>query len=342
MRTHRPWKPTGFEPLEDRVVPAQAVVPPLFDVSFVIPAEIQQLQPVKLAFNSFIADYTRAVQQILLAPGSDGSINPVANRQAFNEAVTIALTRLDNSVISAVASTNPANSQQLAAEIQQAILGEDPQSLASRLAALPNPPATPGTQPGPLVLGAVQEVEQSVRVVLNDLQQGSRLIQVPTGNENAMPKMTGAPDLVTFPTTSSVQVTRQVRQAYSAFLHSYFQSMQEVLFAPGPDGTVNPAANRAAFNERVNTSLQSLQNSISGAVGNLPSSGVLTGQVRQAILGSDPNSLQARLSALPTPLQAQGSALRVFGFNSTRAIGSSLALLMGDVAAFVRGTGTGK
>jgi hypothetical protein len=343
MRQVRIFRASQFDHLENRTVPSQGVVPVLFETNFAIPAEVASLKDVRVAFATFLADYLKAVDQVLLAPGPDGSVNPSANRAAFNNRVDLALSELDTSVIAAVETANLPDTQTVIIDVQAAIIGDDPSSLANRLAALPTPAGSPS--PGLLtqIIASTSDVEQAARTILNTLGGPPRGVVVPSGTElgeGASPSSTdkSSPTTFTAPTTTA---SGHVRQAYSAFLQSYFRAVQQVLLAPGPDGAVNPAANRAAFDARVADSLKALNNGVASAVSNVPQAAVAAAKTQQALVGGGADSLEAQLRALPTPANAQ-DAIRVFGFNSTKAIGNSLALIMGDVAAFVNGTGSGR
>jgi hypothetical protein len=343
MRQTRVFRPTQFDHLEDRAVPSQGVVPVLFETNFAIPAEVANLKQVRVAFATFLADYLKAVDQVLLAPGPDGSVNPAANRTAFNQRVDLALSELDTTVVAAVATANLPDTQTVIIDVQAAIVGDDPESLANRLAALPTPAATPATGALTQIIASTNDVEQAARTILNTLGGPPRGIVVPSGTElgeSASPSSGDKSSTTPF-TAPTTTVSGHVRQAYSAFLQSYFRAVQQVLLAPGADGAINPGANRAAFDARVSDSLKALNNGVASAVSSVPQAAAVTAKTQQALVGGGGNSLEAQLRALPTPSSAR-DAVSVFGFNSTKAIGNSLALIMGDVAAFVNGTGSGR
>jgi hypothetical protein len=341
VRTLRAFRAVGFEPLEDRVVPTVLSSPVLFEPSFAIPAQVQNLQSVRVAFDTFMTQYVQAFDRVLLAPAPDGSVNPAANRAAFDQRVDQDLIQLDNAIVSAISTSNLPNSQALIAQVQSAIVGDSAQSLQSRLAALPTPPTSPGTQ-ATTVLAATQNLSQIIRTVESLFPSTPRATNVPSGMELITKPLSTTRTPETTQSSASVLLTHKVRQAYTSFLQSYFHAVQDVLLAPGADGTINPVANRAAFDARVNTSLNSLNGAISSAFGKTPQASPVVAKVQQVLVGPGANSLEAQLKALPSPASAQGQPLTLFGLDSTRAIGSSLALMMGDVAAFVRSLDPGK
>jgi hypothetical protein len=340
MRTLRVFRPNRFDFLEDRAVPASAPTIVLFEPVFAVPVQVGNLQQVKVAFATFLADYELAISEVLLAPAPDGSINPAANHAAFNQRVDIALSQLDNSVVSAVSTADLPDTPAVISDVQQAIFGDSPESLANRLAALPLPPNTPPSNGQSSLVASPNEIVQAIRSSSVAAQAQARANAVPSGTELAN-SISGGGDSAIISASATAGINGEVRQAYSAFLQGYFRAVQHVLLAPGADGTVNPAANRAAFNTRVAAALQSLNHSVAAAVSHVPQATALTAKTRQALVGNDANTLQSQLAALPNPAIGQG-AVALFGFDSTKAIGNSLALLMGEIAAYVRGTGSGR
>src|SRR5690348_8735263 len=87
MSRRRAFRPQVSEYLEDRVVPSPAGASQATVVLGRTVPSLPQLPDgdrVRAAFDDFVRGYTRAVQLVLLAPGPDGSVNPSANRAAFD------------------------------------------------------------------------------------------------------------------------------------------------------------------------------------------------------------------------------------------------------------------
>jgi hypothetical protein len=330
---------TAPEFLEDRTVLAGQVglgLPVLFAPSFSIPAAVSNLSTVQQDFGNFVHSYLSAVQNVLLARGPDGTINTSVNLAAFDRAVSAALESLTSSLIQDVSNLPAAPALDTA--ITNAILGPAPDSLQNRLADL----TVPIIVQAPSFAGFIQDAS----LLIHGPAKPSTLEQlgpippptVPSGIGDIAPPSFPA-KFVGFSAGTIAQV--RVRQAYSAFLQDYFTTAKTVLFAPGPDGSIDPVSNRKAFDARVAAGLKTLADDLASTAGGLPSGATLIGQMRQAITGPHASSLQNRLAALPTPTSAEALMVKVFGFDSSQAIGSSLALISGDVAAFVRGTGPG-
>ena len=97
----------------------------------------------------------------------------------------------------------------------------------------------------------------------------------------------------------------QVQAAFAAFDQSYIQAVNNVLLAPGPNGLVVPASNRAAFDAAVEQSLETLAHQLvlslgTTSTGATASTSTQANQVVNAIVGTGPNSLESQLQALPT------------------------------------------
>lgn len=104
---------------------------------------------IREAYREFLEDYFRAAQR-WLGPATPG--DPAANRASFDALVAAALGRLDAQAAAIVA---PFATKAEATTLHAAILGPEPASLQSRLAALPTPKDTPAPledTPGPELL----------------------------------------------------------------------------------------------------------------------------------------------------------------------------------------------
>jgi hypothetical protein len=102
--------------------------------------------------------------------------------------------------------------------------------------------ARPGRWP-PVVYGRVVKAQQDL----------------PTRSQPGMSRGPSAVPDSPAPTPAGVQdLYRQVRLGFGTFIRSYFRAVETVLRARGPDGRIDPAANRAAFDAAVASALEVL------------------------------------------------------------------------------------
>jgi len=102
----------------------------------------------------------------------------------------------------------------------------------------------------------------------------------------------------------------RVQAAFAAFDQSFLRAVDNVLYAPGPDGRVTPSANRSAFNAAVEQSLETLAQQLIQVLENPLAPGSPTtptttnsateSQVVEAIIGTSQSSLESQLLALAT------------------------------------------
>jgi hypothetical protein len=122
------------------------------------------------------------------------------------------------------------------------------------------------------------------------------------------------------PDLAFVQGNPAVQAATTAFATQYDATVRTVLFAPGPDGTINPVANLAAFEAQVNAELQTLAKSLSAALASSTQTSSLVPAVQQAILGSGAGSLQSQLAAFAASVSGAANAVPVFIESSSQAV----------------------
>src|SRR5262249_50753014 len=106
--------------------------------------------------------------------------------------------------------------------------------------------------------------------------------------------------------------------------------------APGADGSVNPAANRAAFDAQVADAAQKLSAHIASALKNVPMSSTLATKINQSLVGPQPMNLQSGLAALTTPTDTNGPSMQAFRSQSFQVVSASLTLVLGDLSDFAR------
>jgi hypothetical protein len=322
--------------LEDRLVPSLAIAPPppiALGQHMPLPAQAQpRVNPqASAAFATFLQSYSAAVDSILLAPDADGTINPSANRAAFDAAVEQALETLANDLVASLGSVSP--SSPLATQVVVAILGDSPDSLKSQLMALSTTAIEQGASARTVVADATQATRQASALVADLIATPSRSLvaqgTTTAAAETAILTIKLPTAAATRPSATAVQ---EVRGAFGGFLNEYYRAVRDVLLAPGPGGTVDPAANRVAFDARVNLLLQSLADSLARSLRAEPSATALITRVQTAIAGDGSASLQGRLASLPTPASPEAAAIRDFTLGSFRAVIAAFARVTGDAS----------
>src|SRR5262249_54915839 len=120
--------------IERQVLAARSTAPTLQDLAK------QDVRQIQQAYVTFAQAYFKDVRTILLAKGSDGTVNLTANRPNFDAQVAKDLTTLSNSV-GTILGNLPSDSS-LVTSVQAAINGSDASSLQSKLAAIATPANT--------------------------------------------------------------------------------------------------------------------------------------------------------------------------------------------------------
>jgi hypothetical protein len=333
MRTLRTFRPAVLDSLEDRLVlngPGTGLGNLLAP-----PVQVQDAFKVHQAFETFEHSYFNDVRTILFKAGSDGTVSPSTNRDAFNTQVATDLTTLNTSIDKIIANLSSAST--LGQTIQGELLGSDPNSLQSRLAAL----ATPG---GTNTLTARQFLAGSDSAIhLSEGQVDPQVLHA----TNTSP--TGGVSRATL-----LKDVGQVQVAFGKFSRSYVNAFQTVLLARGSDGKINPTANRAAFDAKVGDALTTLNSDIDSALANLPdgtassststtpqTKAALLSAIQDALLGSASTSLKSRLAAIPTPSAVNFLSIARFGFASVQAIGGADQNVVSLVTSFAKNVNTG-
>jgi hypothetical protein len=270
---------------------------------------VQDAQLVSRAFGTFQQTYKQDVQAVLVPPGTT---DPSANRAAFDQAVGAALSALDATIDGAVGDLSGASS--LEATIRAELLGGGSGTLQGQLAAIPTP-ASVGS-------GDVQAFKRAGAQVI------SQMTTVVTQQILSVPSPSGGVGAQTLQ-----QDLNLVRGAFQTLSRTYSSDIRTVLLPPG---TIDPSANRPAFDRAVGAALSALDASIDSDLGNLPAAvtAALDTIVRNNLLNNGSNAgnnLQSRLAALPSPTSAQGALLRVFQSTSTLTINTAQAQVKGDV-----------
>ncbi len=337
MRQLRAFRPRLSDALEVRAVPATlgVVVPTgILGLSVTLPKQVPVNSPqVQAAFAHFDQSYINAVDNILLAPNANGLIVPSANLSAFNASVEKSLQALAEQLVLSTTSTTSAVTNQ----VVDAITGSGSTSLESQLQAislsniqlnLANVTSV-GTSTSSALLANVVTTAEEVR---------------PT-NRVPVAESTGVTTFLTDPTTTSsssastTKAANDVRSAFGNFLNDYFQAVQGTLMAADATGQVNPAANRPAFDSKVNQAILSLETRISTTLTRYPATSGLGPQIQSALEGNGASSLKNQLANLETPSGSQAAVVRSFTLGSTQAIAQALSLINADVAKVLGSVG---
>ena len=302
MRKNRAFRPLAAEArLEDRVVLNGG------------PIQLQDARQVLQAFATFRQGYVQAVNMVLYAKDSSGTINPSAHRAAFDMQVGTLLNTLNTSIDTAT--SNLAGASTLDATIMGQLLGTGSTTLQGQLAALTTPADASRRGERMFVSASDQDIfragVQVEREVLNATPPGGNSLQ------------------------TIRQDVSQVQKAYGTFAQGYSQAIRNVLLKPGSDGTVNPSANRAAFDQQVGTLLDTLSSSVTTTLGNLNGASTLISNVQAAISGGS-DSLKTRLAGIATPSSGGFFATLLFRVRSSLTIARSDGQVMSMILAFGR------
>jgi hypothetical protein len=290
IRKSRTFRPAVADALEARTVPSSSGIG-----GVIASLPVEDSQQVVRAFRAFQQTYNDDVLTILAPPGT---ISPSSNRAAFDQAIGSALGTLNGSIDTSIANLPAA--QSLGATIRAELLGTGPNTLQAQLATIPSP--------GSVSFASQKAFTREASFYINQMS-ATVAFQVKTA----------APPSGSVSSRSVQQDLSSIQGAFRTFSQSYSTSVRKVLLPPG---TTNPAANRAAFNQAVATSLSTLNTTIDSALSNLPSSltATLDKTVQDDLLtgsSTSGNSLQSRLAALQTPTATQGSTVRIFQIGST-------------------------
>jgi hypothetical protein len=129
----------------------------------------QAVQRVRSAFTTFLIEYQKAVRDVLLRAGADGTIDPPAHRAAFDARVDAALQALGDR-LSRDPALDPA-APDLAARLREAIAGGGADSLKARLAALPTPTGSQATLVREFTLGSIRAIADALALIMGDVSR---------------------------------------------------------------------------------------------------------------------------------------------------------------------------
>lgn len=340
MKIHRAFRPRVLEFLEDRAVPSVAglsapagISTPagVFNLSVTLPPQVRVgSPPVAAAFAAFDASVERSVEVLLLAPGPGGTVDPSANRAAFNRAVVGALDTLAADLVRSLGDTSTSAGSAAASRVVSAIVGDGPGSLENQILALATASIRAVAIPVPVHL--TPPTPTPLTTFVDTAEQVRPTLRPPVAPGDVAPPSTVG-DLAASP---SAGATQGVRSAFGDFLKDYFRAVDGVLLAAGPDGRVAPGAHRADFDAQVDRALERLGGELTATLGRHPAASSMVPKVLRAVEGDGPDSLRSRLGALPTPAGPQAATVRDFTLGSTRAVAGILAMISDDVARLLR------
>jgi hypothetical protein len=335
------FRPQLTEILEPRAVPSMAgvTVPTgIPHISVTLPQQVSLANPqVQAAFTAFDKSVFQAIDVLLTTVGPNGLVVPSNNRAAFNATIEASVTTLAEQLVLSLNSTSTGSTNSAVAnQIVAAIVGGGANSLESQLLALsledigvqvPNPSTSSTSSTQALVPNMVSTAEQVRPTTVIPVAEavGTSTTTDRASTANPLPPSTNA--------------ANDVRSAFGNFLNDYFKAVQGTLLAPGSNGQVNPQANRAAFNTKVNVAIQSLETTLSSSLSRYPAVSGLAPRIQSAIEGDGPGSLKGQLANLATPQGAQATVVRDFTLQSTQAIAQALSLISGDVTKLMRPAG---
>jgi putative membrane protein len=296
MRTHRKFRATGLESLEDRAVPS--LMGGGEGGPGTLPAK--DAQAVAQAFQTFEQSYAKDVRTILFASGT----TPSSNVSAFNTAVgtgtgtpasNSALGTLESSINSAIANLSTAST--LTTQIDGELT-----TLQTNLTGITVPSSNTGRALRSYTNQGLMDTDQTAYQVVQQVRKAP----APTGT------ITGA----TLQTALNA-----VNSAYQTFRQTFNSDVQAIEKTPG-------TTPEATYQADVLTAITTLNGSIDTAVGAL---GLPTSQT-MALETTIQNDLLTGTSTTGTSLQARLDALTVpttTGFFSTFGfkLRSSLAII---------------
>lgn len=129
----------------------------------------QATAAIRSAFGSFLGDYFKSVQGVLLSPDATGRVNPQANRSAFDARVDQALQSLE-ALLASTSSRYPATSG-LTPRIQAAIGGNAASSLRTQLANLSTPENAQAAVVRDFTLGSTRAIAQVLSLINGDVSK---------------------------------------------------------------------------------------------------------------------------------------------------------------------------
>lgn len=330
MRMRRAFRPAVSDCLEDRLVPSLATLPAapaayVGSVQASLPSNAQATQ----AFDAFRHRYGSALQGVLLAPSADGTVDPFANRPAFDQAVAQALQTLASDLVASLGTSADASQ---VAEVTDAILGDDPDSLASELDAVATSALAgqDGASVDTLASDAARATRQAASVVA-DLVAAPRPSVVASTGAAATATVdfpavaSGASDAATTP------ILDEVRDAFAAFLQGYYRAARDVLLLPGTGASGEASTRLAAFDERVGRALSALEESVTLSLEGASAPADVIRAAEHAIADNLGGRLSTGLVAIPAPVPMDAASIREFTLGSFRVVVNAFSLLQRDL-----------
>ena len=332
MADRRAFRPGISESLEDRLVPSGAAAPVptvLSGPSRLSPPPLQLGAVLGDAFRGFMGSYAEALKTVLLAAGDNGRVDPAANRLVFNACVGVGLTVLAATLARSL--NKVLGESSLLARVRDAIVGDGPESLESRLLALPTCAIIPPAGDQTLAQDSLWEIRRTYIAIARRVLARQGIDTLSLGIDD-YPRIVWSSDSAR---SGLSQVVEEVRAGFSIFLREYFRAVQHVLLRTGPNGPRDAAVRRPEFDSAVSAALESLDVRLGDALNGAnsdPASATLTAGASATIVGEGPDSLRTQLALLPTPARCSPPMIREFTLDTFRIVASVLALVTGDLA----------
>lgn len=276
------------------------------------------------AYSEFAVNYLEQVQSSLFQGGATGL---AANRAEFDANVQNEVNQLSASLGSLLLLSPRAEPSGLVDRLVQSLAGSGPESLVSRLDALPTPYDTTGVSATAFANGAGQAVQQALAYAQAELNEFFRpdnpIRQRVAGEER--------------PPLAQVQdaYARNFQRAFASLADVYARAANSTLFAGGA-GQI--ATNRADFDQEIRSAIGGTQNDLVSQLRLSPRTAAgLVGQIQNLVTGDGPDSLVSRLEALESPMDLAGATASRFAGDASRIINETfLTALQGLNRFFAR------
>jgi hypothetical protein len=294
--------------LEDRAVPsttpaAQVSAAGGGPLAMIHAQYVRQFQQQYAAFSN---RYANDVASMLLNGTPEQA---AASRPAFDAQILDEVNALAGDLASLLSLSPLAQRVGLTQQILQSLGGNGPDSLVSRLDALPTPTDVNGPSAGAFGTSAAGVIGQSL--------QGS-LAQLDAFFNPSNPIRQNLSSSAPVPVQIRNSYDQQFQRAFADFASAYSDAATTTLLGGIGAGI---AGNRAAFDAQVLDAANALQTDLITMLSLSPrASARLVPTLQQMITGSGPDSLVSRLGALPSPTDVTGQSAAGLGASSSQVI----------------------
>lgn len=341
MRTRRAFHPEVNESLEPRAVPSLAtlsVAPAVVGQRIELPARGFDRAGVRTsaAIDDFTRRFSQAVEQILLATGRDGTVDPTASRDRFDATIREAIDALAREL---VASLEPTSTPAVAEQVREAIVGDTPDSLASQITALVTTAIEQGTV-GSTLAADVTQLAERIRNAVVPSENGTRSSHVIQGGSDAVESIGFAHTAPITPTPApSPEVIEEIRRAFGAFLADYLAAAREEMLAPSHERAAVVSTGRSEREQSVESSLRDLSSRLTDLLRHSGLDASRIESIVESIGGSGRQTLASRLASLPDPSNSPFRVIRDFTLGSFRTVAGFFECIVGDLRPLLAAMG---